>query len=117
MPGPATLAIGNVGINLIIYQSITPAASVTNASSTTSTYTIQGLLIGDCIDLYPQAALTTTLSIGSVWVSAANTLSVQWINSTAGTSTASPTAISIIIQVSRCELLPFGYKNFPQAIE
>ena len=65
----------------------------------------------------PKSILTVTLSIGAVWVSAANTLSLQWINSTAGTSTASPTAIPMIIQVSRCELLPFGYTKFPQAVE
>jgi hypothetical protein len=110
---------GNVWIMTALYASLTPAASVTNASSTTSTYTINGLQPNDMIDLYPQAALTTTLSLGSIWVSAANTLSIQWINSTAGTSTGSPSAISFLIIAQRATLSPYplGSANWPTALE
>jgi hypothetical protein len=117
MPGGSSLSTGNMFMVQAIYQSITPAASVTNATSTTSTYTIIGLVVGDLIDLYPQSALTTTLAIGSVWVSALNTLSVQWINASASTSTASPTAITFGIIVNRAQLGPYGVTNWPQAIE
>ena len=117
MPGGTSPILGNMAFSQAIYASLTPAASVTNASSTTSTYTILGLFLGDMIDLYPQAALTTTLSIGSVWVSGLNTLSVQWINSTSSGSTASPTAITFAILVNRGQLSPYGVTNWPQAIE
>lgn len=120
MPGGSRVSIGNTLFSQSIYASLTPAASVGNASSSTSTYTINGLLQYDLIDLYPQSALTTTLSLGSIWVSAANTLSIQWINSTAGTSTGSPAAISFIILVTRAEPASqgaFSSSNWPTGIE
>jgi hypothetical protein len=121
MPGPIFTGqeFGNISVMMALYASLTPAASVTNASSTTSTYTINGLQPNDAIDIYPQAALTTALTIGAIWVSAANTLSVQWVNSTAGTSTGSPAAISFIIIVNRVNLSPYplGSSYWPTALE
>jgi hypothetical protein len=120
MPGGSFLAAGNVAGNFILYASITPAASVTTNSSTVSTYTVTGLLVGDCIDLYPQANLatsTTYLTVGAVWASASNTLSIQWVNSTSATSAAVPTAVPTVIQITRAEQTAFGYKNYPQALE
>jgi hypothetical protein len=119
MPAGSNNPQGNVLFVTAIYQSITPAASVGNATYTTSTYTINGLVVNDIIDLYPQSALTTTLSIGSVWVGSANTLSVQWINSTAGSSSGSPAAISFIILVNRATLFPYtlNSSNWPTVVE
>jgi hypothetical protein len=117
MPGGSSPALGNVQITQAIYASITPAASVTAATSTTSTYTILGLVVGDMVDLYPQAALTALLSIGSIWVSAANTLSIQWVNASASNSTASPTAITFALLINRAQLSPYVVSNWPQAIE
>ena len=117
MPGGSSPVLGNVAMCQAIYASITPAASVLTDVSVTSTYTILGLFVGDMIDLYPQAAVTTLLTIGAVWVSALNTLSVQWINSTGSTSTSSPTAITFAVLVNRSQLSPYGVSNWPQAIE
>lgn len=117
MPGGTSPALGNMAMSQAIYAAITPAASVGGASTTTSTYTILGLAIGDLIDLYPQAALTTNLAMGAIWVSAVNTLSVQWINASASTSSASPASITFGIIVNRAQLGPFGVTNWPQAIE
>ena len=120
MPGGSQIGIGNVAGNFILYASLTPAASVGTNSSTVSTYTVNGLQIGDCIDLYPQqnlATSTTYLTIGAVWVSAANTLSIQWVNSTSSTGASGPTAVPFVIQVTRPGLLPYGYTNYPQALE
>jgi len=119
MPGPSTLAFGGVSVNAILYASLTPPATVVTNSSTTSTYTINGLLVGDCIDMYPQVSLapsTTYLTIGGAFVSAANILSIQWVNSTSASSSGAPTAIDFIIQVSRPDLLPYGFRNFPKAL-
>ena len=119
MPGASYLSTGNIPLSTTLYASLTPAASVTAATSTTSTYTINGLLQYDCVDIYPQAALTALLTIGSVWVSAANTLSVQWINSSASNSTAAPTAISCEVLISRSAFssYPFNSSNWPTALE
>jgi hypothetical protein len=117
MPGGTTLAYGNLAMMQAIYSSIAPAASVSGGSSSTSTYTILGLFIGDLIDIYPQAAIQTDLSIGAIWVSALNTLSVQWINSTSSTSSATPAALTCGLIVNRSNLSPYGVANWPQAIE
>jgi hypothetical protein len=119
MPGGSIASLGNNWISHSIYQSITPAASVSGSSSSTSTYTIQGLLQNDQIDLYPQAALQALLSLGSIWVSAVNTLSIQWVNSSGSTSSSSPTAISCILMINRCTLSPYtlNSSNWPTALE
>lgn len=119
MPGASLPSLGNNFISHSIFQSITPAASVGSASSATSTYTIPGLVVYDQIDLYPQAALQALLSLGSIWVSAANTLSIQWVNSSASTSSSSPAAVNCILMINRCTLAPFplGSANWPTALE
>ena len=116
MPGGTTPQLGNIAMGQILYASLTPAATVTTNASITSTYTINGLVVGDCIDLYAQGVLTTYLVVGAVWVSAANTLSVQWVNSTSASSSSSPTAITFAMQVTRCQLSAYGVTNFPTAI-
>lgn len=117
MPGGSQNSLGNMQLCQALYQSITPAASISGASSTTSTYTVNGLVVGDLIDLYPQSALTAQLALGAVWVSAANTLSVQWVNAASGTSSSSPTAINFGILVNRATNNYNGVTGFPTALE
>lgn len=88
MPGSNAVAYGN-----LIYDSVISPTSVAGAvpgtlawssatlSSTTSelTTTVPGLQVGDIVDLYLGAAMTTGLSITNVRVSAANTLAVTWV--------------------------------------
>jgi hypothetical protein len=120
MPGGSFSLIGNNLFQQTLYASIKPATSVSTDSSTTSTYTIQGLLPGDLIDLYPQSSLatsTTYLTVGAVWVSAPNTLSIQWVNSTSATSSSTPTAVNTAIGVCRPEAIAGGVTTYPQALE
>ena len=122
MPGGSYSPQGNVLFQSAIFASLTPPATVTTNSSSTSTYTINGLAVNDMIDLYPQVTLatsTTYLTIGSVWVSAANTLSVQWVNSTSSSSSSSPSAINFQIIVNRSSLAPYplSSSNWPTALE
>lgn len=124
MPGGSYVGLGNMvlGSGQSLYASLLPPATVTTNSSTTSTYTINGLAVNDMIDLYPQATLatsTTYLTVGSVWVSAANTLSVQWVNSTSASSSGTPSAIVFILLVNRSSLGPYplNSSNWPSALE
>src|SRR5271168_5317296 len=103
MPGSSTLSRGNILMVLALQVTLTPAASVGAGLSVTSTYTIPNLAVGDMVDIYPQAAITAPLSFGAIWVSAANTLSVQWTNASAATSSASPTAVLCELLVNRAE--------------
>jgi hypothetical protein len=117
MPGGNTLSHGNMLMVQGLNATLTPAASVGAGLSVTSTYTIPGLVMGDLMDLYFQAIITAPLAVGAVWVSAANTLSVQWINASASTSSASPTAVSTTVLVNRLENYSLGGQSgLPQAV-
>lgn len=113
MPGGTLPLIGNNYFCQSLVANLIPAATVTTDASITSTYTIKGLAVGDAVDLFPQAAVTTYLTIGAAWASAADTLSVQWVNSTGSSSTGSPTSIQFIVIVIRPSTAYAGVANYP----
>lgn len=76
-----------------IKQTLTPSAVGANSTSE-QTFTVQGLAVGDSIDIN-KPSNQAGLSIGNVRVSAANTLAVQFVNTTAGSIT--PTSEQYII--------------------
>lgn len=116
MPGSSPV-VGNVAFSQAIYASLAAASAVTGGTSSTSTYTILGLVVGDMIDLYPQAALPNYLAVGAVWVSALNTLSISWTNAGSSTSPTTPAAQTFAILVNRAQLSPYGVTNWPTALE
>jgi hypothetical protein len=116
MPGGTLPVLGNILMAQALQASLTPAASITAATSSTSTYTIQGLVQGDIVIVEPQAAIADPLTMGSVWVSAANTLKVQWVNPSASTGPASPAALTCIVFVCRPERVAFGVAQYPTQI-
>jgi hypothetical protein len=117
MPGGSTLPRGNMLMAQALNETITAAASVGAGASVTSTYTIPGLVMGDLIDLYFQAAITAPLAVGAVWVSAPNVLSVQWVNASASTSSGSPTAVVTTVLVNRIENYSLaGQSGLPSAV-
>lgn len=116
MPGGTLPLIGNNTFCQTVYASITPAASVTGGSATTSTYTIKGLRIGDGTIFLPQAALPVDLSADAVWVSASETLSISWSNPSSGSSSASPSAIASLVIVIRASNSDAGISNLPQNV-
>ncbi|CAJ0899700.1 MULTISPECIES: hypothetical protein [Ralstonia] len=77
----------------IIRQVLTPTAVGAN-TSVEQTFTVPGLQVGDSIDIN-KASHQAGLSIGNVRVSAANTLAIQYVNTTAGSIT--PTSEQYII--------------------
>jgi hypothetical protein len=64
----------------VIRQTLTPASVGANTSAE-QTFTVPGLQVGDSIDIN-KASHQTGLSIGNVRVSAANTLAIQFVNTT-----------------------------------
>lgn len=112
MPSSARISYGN-----LIYDSIIQptsrgqatagtlswsSASITATTTAELTTTVPGVLPGDAIDLYLQSGpMTTGLTIANMRVSAPDTISVTWVNSSGGTVTV-PTA-SWIAQVNRPE--------------
>ncbi|MDN7489503.1 hypothetical protein QZM35_17485 [Burkholderia sp. AU45274] len=76
-----------------IKQTLTPAQVAANTSAE-QTFTVPGLQVGDSIDVN-KPSHQVGLSIGNVRVSAANTLAIQYVNTTASPIT--PTAEQYII--------------------
>jgi hypothetical protein len=64
----------------VIKQTLTPAA-VNQNTTAEQTFTVQGLAVGDSVDIN-KASHQVGLSIGNVRVSAANTLAIQYVNTT-----------------------------------
>jgi hypothetical protein len=77
----------------IIKQTLTPASVAANTSAE-QTFTVPSLQVGDSIDIN-KASHQVGLSIGNVRVSAANTLAIQYVNTTG--SPIVPTAEQYII--------------------
>ena len=92
-----TIARGNELYDFIIAPTtpglaagnLTWSATSVGANTTAElTVNIAGLLVGDLCDLYlVSGAMTTGLQIANVRASAANTLAVTWVNTTAGSLT------------------------------
>lgn len=99
MPG-TTIGRGNLLYDWIIQPSLTPV-QVAGSTAAEQSFTVQGLQVGDFVDVNCNSAQTAGISIGNVRVSANNTLTIEFANSTAGALT--PTAGFYNINVSRPE--------------
>mgnify|MGYP001157795353 FL=1 len=85
MPG-TMISRGNILYAWLISPTLTPVA-VAGSTTAEQSFTVGGLVIGDFVEMYSNAAQTAGLSIGNVRVASANTLTVQFSNSTAGSLT------------------------------
>ncbi len=90
---------GNAFSISVIEVSITPAA-VSTVTAPAQTFTVPGVLVGDAVTVCPPGQ-TAGVTIGSVRVSAADTVSIQFVNPTAGSVT--PTAGVHVFTVIRKE--------------
>lgn len=98
-----TLGRGNILYDFIIGPTLTPVA-VAGATSAEQSFTIQGLQVGDILDVNCNVAQTAGIGIVNVRVSAANTMTLMFANATAGSLT--PAAGLYNINVGRPENLP-----------
>ena len=90
---------GNTFGAYIISSSLTPA-SVATITCAEQTFTVNGLKVGDLVNVNPPS-ITAGVAPVSARVSAANTLAITFCNPTAGSLT--PAAGSYIINVMRPE--------------
>lgn len=100
MPGTVR-AGGNLIYNWLIAPTLTPVA-VAGATAAEQNFTIPGLIVGDYVDVNCNSAQTAGLSIGNVRVSAANILTIEFSNSTAGSLT--PASAVYLINIGRPEV-------------
>ena len=98
-----TISRGNILVNMMAGVSLTPTA-LTASTTTAQTFTIPGLVINDAVNVTFNGAQTAGVGIGNAYVSALNTLTIVFTNSTAGTPT--PAAGAYLVLVDRAEYSP-----------
>lgn len=108
-PQTTTVCMGNVYQQYVLGVSLTPAivATITVAEQN---FTIPGLKTTDVVYVTCGVAQTAGVGITSSWVSAANTLTVGFVNPTVAGVT--PAAGIYYVMVMRAE----GAPNFPSVI-
>lgn len=81
----AGVIAGNAAGITVIQQTITPA-EVATIVAPAQTFTVPGLKVGDAVIVNPPSQ-TAGVAIANAYVSAADTLSIQFVNPTAGALT------------------------------
>jgi hypothetical protein len=85
--GPTIITRGNIDSTFILTISLTPVATA-SATTAEQTFTVPGLQLGDQISgITAQFAFSSLVDMVNYRVSAANTLSIAFSNSTAGSLT------------------------------
>lgn len=85
MPG-TTIPRGNILNTVLFTSTITPAQVLANITAE-QTFTVLGVAVGDYINCSSGLAQTSGILIGTVRVTAPNTISIQFANITAGALT------------------------------
>lgn len=100
MPGASTLPRGNVAYIFLLQATLSPSI-VNTITAPEQTFTVNGLLVGDFVQVQKPTA-QAGLGIAGSRVTAANTLGITFVNPTAGNIT--PTAgETYLIKVVRPE--------------
>lgn len=105
MPGGSAVASGNELIDQLIYITVTPSATITTAVITAQAVTVPGLVIGDLISWNMLTSTSTLLSVTNMYVSAANTLTINW--STEGATISNAAAQNFLLEVVRPNIVPY----------
>lgn len=89
MPG-TELSRGNILYSWCIAPTLASSGGIGANTTTEVSYTIQGIQVNDIVDFYPLVAITGGISVGTIRVSAANTILIAYVNSTAATLSLTP---------------------------
>ena len=102
MSGTTQIARGNIILEMLFAVPLTPNGGTAIAANTSveNTYTLPGVALNDFLEINKNTH-QTGLSIGNIRASAANTIAIQWINST--TASITPTADTFLIALTRAE--------------
>jgi hypothetical protein len=113
MPGATRLASGNELLDVILYlPSVTFPTLAANASANT-TFTIPGVLIGDCISWNVQG-IPAHLTVDNIYVSANNVIAITWGTDSTGITGAT---VAMVVEVVRGEnTVVSGLSGLPSAI-
>ena len=108
-PGPNIVNPVYVRATAIISLPVTFTTGAVAASSVTEiAFTLNGVALGDWISVNPSKAVGTDMAISYAYVSAANTIKIAYVKTSASTGT--PAADTYLVNVVRSEpdLSDFG---------
>jgi hypothetical protein len=97
-----TILRGNISNSFVMGVTFTSTTVATSGAS--KTVTVPGLKVGDAVTVTLPAAQTTGVGVANAYVSAENTLIVQFINATGSSATAAAGTYTVV--VDRPEYLP-----------
>lgn len=80
MPGQSDIPLGNLQLITLLQATISPANVVT-ATAPSQTFTVNGLTVGDVV-VVQKPTVQAGLALGGARVTAANTLSITFVNPT-----------------------------------
>ena len=81
-PGP-NIVNPSIQRGAAIVSVSSPTATAAKSTVTEATVTISGVALGDYVSVNPTKSPGTGISIGAAYVSAANTVTIEYINATA----------------------------------
>jgi len=108
-PGPNIVSPTYVRDNAILSLPVTFTSGQVAASSVTEiAFTLNGLALGDFVAVNPTKAIGTDMSISYAYVSAANTIKIAFVKTSASTGT--PASDTYLVNAIRAEpdLSSFG---------
>lgn len=99
-----SLPRGNILKMFAVGVTYDPANITGTATTTEQDITVPGVKVGDIVMCVNKPTHTTGVTIGSYRVKAADTISIQWVNPTAGAL--NPASETYTIVIARPESLP-----------
>lgn len=110
-PGPNIVSAGIQRGQAVLSVPVT-AQTATKSTVTKVDYTVSGLAVGDFVSVAATKAVGTGVSLGGAYVSAANTLSVEYINATASDVTTAADVYLVFVARSYPVQTEFGITKF-----
>ena len=110
-PGPNIVSADIQRGQAVLSVAVT-AQTATKSTVTKVDYTVSGLAVGDFVSVAATKAVGTGVSLGGAYVSAANTLSVEYINATASDVTTAADTYLVLVARSYPVQTDFGVTKF-----
>ena len=110
-PGPNIVSASIQRGQAVLSVPVT-AQTATKSTVTKVDYTVSGLAVGDFVSVAATKAVGTGVSLGGAYVSAANTLSVEYINATASDVTTAADTYLVFVARSYPVQTEFGVTKF-----
>lgn len=111
MPG-SRVQIGNEIFDQMLYIAAVPTPNLGASATANTTLTVNGVLPNDLVSWNVQGPVAH-VALDNIYVSSANTLTLQWSGDGTG---ASPSTCNLILSVTRCENAAFGTAGFPSSL-